>query len=75
MIRGSAFEQVTRQKVDDLKDGFIDMKTEFRTELRKVNENQTKLFNHMSTRISPSVAIIVTILTGMVVGLVVRAYG
>ena len=64
-MESCAYGQVNRQMIVDLKET-ID------ANFKDIKENQNKLFNHMSGRLPVWVTILFTLLTGLVVGLVVK---
>lgn len=71
---GTAFEKVTRNMVENLKETMEDGFSGLNKRLEKIESTQQELFNHQSNRLPPWVTIAFTIggsiLTGLVVYLV-----
>jgi hypothetical protein len=70
---GCPYGGITRQMVKDILKGMEEMKKTFTkchdenlTEIRKLDERTTKMFNHLSNRIHPTMAIVISILTALV---------
>lgn len=70
---GCAFGGVTRNMVENVSDDFKEFRTEIRNEFKESRETNTKLYNHLSSRIQPWVTIVLTTGSGIIVGLVVWA--
>ena len=66
--KGCAFGQVTRQKVDDIGEDI----SEIKRKLDGVDEKITDLFNHQSSRLPLWGTLIITLLSSLVIGLIVK---
>jgi hypothetical protein len=66
--KGCAYGQVTRQKVDDIGENI----SEIKDKLESMDNKITDLFNHQSSRLPLWGTLIITLLSSLVVGLIVK---
>lgn len=71
MVKNGAYEKVTRNMVENLKEDFGEFKIYISKEFRDLRDTNNELYNHLSTRVPPWVTIILTISGSLITGLVV----
>lgn len=72
-MAGCSYGKVTREKVENLSNDFREFRTEMKEEFKDLKETNTKLYNHLSSRLPPWVAILFTIGGSIITGLAVYA--
>ncbi len=68
--RQTAYEEVTRNMVENMKDDLTDFKSEIRSEFNSLRVTNEHLYNHVSKRLPPWGTVIVSILSAMVAGFI-----
>ena len=72
-MTGCSYGKVTRNMVENLSKDFKEFKLDLKCEFKELRETNTHLYNHLSSRIQPWVTIIMTIGSGLIVGLITWA--
>lgn len=70
MARQTAYEEVTRNMVENLKTDFGDFKNEIRNEFSGLRTTNEHLYNHVSKRLPPWGTVVISILVAMLAGFI-----
>jgi len=73
-ISTSAYEQVTREKVEDLQKDFDDYKKQMNSSLEKINDRLLAIENNLNSRPTWAVAIVISALSTICCGLAVYLF-
>ena len=71
MVKNGAYEKVTRNMVDNLKEDFNEFKVYIRKEFKDLKDTNNNLYNHLSSRLPPWATITFTIFGSLITGLIV----
>lgn len=71
MGRPGAYEKVTRNMVDNLKEEFIGFREYISGEFKDLKDTNARLYNHLSSRLPPWATIGMTIGGSLITGLIV----
>ena len=66
----TAYEEVTRNMVDNLDKGFNDFKGEIRKEFASLRMTNEHLYNHVSKRLPPWGTVVISILVALLAGFI-----
>jgi L-2-hydroxyglutarate oxidase LhgO len=69
----SAYGKVTRNMVENLSNDFNNFKLDIKQEFKELRDTNTNLYNHLSSRVQPWVTVVLTIGSGLIVGLITWA--
>ncbi len=70
-VPASAYEQVTREKVEDLQRDFDDYKKQMNGSLKKIDARLSAIEQNLNSRPTWSVAIVISVLSTVCCGLIV----
>ncbi len=70
MARQTAYEEVTRNMVENMKGDLIDFKSEIRSEFAGLRTTNEHLYNHVSKRLPPWGTVVISILTALLAGFI-----
>ena len=68
---GCAFGDVTRNMVENISKDYDQFKLDIKKEFDELRTTNTKLYNHLSSRVQPWVTIVLTFAGSLITGLVV----
>lgn len=72
---GCAFGDVTRNMVENICKDYDGFKVDIKKEFDDLRDTNTKLYNHLSSRIQPWVVVVLTFAGSLITGLIVWGLG
>lgn len=75
MARQTAYEEVTRNMVENIKNDFSDFKNEIRGEFAGIRITNENLYNHVSKRLPPWGTVVISVLTAFLSGFIGMGIG
>lgn len=70
MARQTAYEEVTRNMVENMRSDLTDFKSEIRSEFSSLRTTNEHLYNHVSKRLPPWGTVLISVLTGLLTGFI-----
>lgn len=71
MVKNGAYEKVTRNMVENLKEDFVGFRTYIRKEFDDLRRVNAELYNHLSSRLPGWVTILITVGGSLITGLII----